>query len=283
MRPSSSRLFPRCSGVARTLRAGRFAVSVCVLALSLCWPALAVEAAKPVTVFAAASLKESMDEAATAYRDATGQIVRVSYASSASLARQIEHGAPADVFVSADLDWMDYLQQRDLIDPRSRRDLFGNRLVLVAPRNSSAAPFVLRSDTKLAPLLGEEGRLAVALTDSVPAGKYARAALGALGLWPALQSRLAQAENVRAALMLVARGEAPLGIVYATDALAEPGVRVLATFPAGSHPAIVYPIAQVAASHDPHAAVFLHWLGGAEAAEIFRRHGFDMLDASSGH
>jgi molybdate transport system substrate-binding protein len=230
----------------------------------------------PITVFAAASLKESLDEAASSYHKASGQSVRVSYAASSALARQIEQGAPADVFLSADRDWMDYLQQRSLIDTASRRDLLGNTLVLVAPKASTAGPVVLKRGTDLSPLLGG-GRIAVALTASVPAGKYAKAAFESLGMWAALQPRAAEAENVRAALMLVARGETPLGVVYGSDARAEPGVRVLATFPADTHPPIVYPVARLRSSTHRQASAFVQWLRTPAAAAIFRKHGFTVL------
>jgi molybdate transport system substrate-binding protein len=251
-----------------------------VCALGLVVTALAAPAqtpapapAAPLTVFAAASLKESLDEAAAAYQKASGQDVRVSYAASSALARQIEQGAPADLFLSADLDWMDYLQERKLIDEASRRNLLGNTLVLIAPATSKARPVALKPGVKLLPLLGE-GRMALALTASVPAGKYARAAFTSLGVWDQLQPKVAEAENVRAALMLVARGEAPLGVVYGSDAQAEPKVRVLATFPADTHPAIVYPVAVIKASQHPRAAAFAQWLHSKDAAAIFRRRGF---------
>lgn len=234
-------------------------------------------APEPITVFAAASLKESFDEAAAAYQKATAQPVRVSYAASSALARQIEQGAPADVFVSADLDWMDYLRERKLIDDASRRNLLGNTLVLIAPKTSKAKAVELKPGVKLLPLLGE-GRMALALTASVPAGKYARAAFTSLGVWDQLQPKVAEAENVRAALMLVARGEAPLGVVYGSDAKAEANVRVLATFPANTHPPIVYPIARLSASKQPNAAAFVKWLKSPAATAIFRRHGFTALD-----
>lgn len=239
-------------------------------------------AAAPITVFAAASLKESLDEAAAAFQRSGGAPVRVSYAASSALARQIEQGAPADAFVSADLEWMDYLQERGLIDVPSRRNLLGNRLVLIAPRASPTRAaalkpaIALKPGVDLKPWLGD-GRLALALTASVPAGKYARAAFVRYGVWDALQPRVAEAENVRAALMLVARGEAPLGVVYASDARAEPKVRVLAAFPADSHPPIVYPVARLAASRNPAATAFVRWLGTPAAAAIFRRHGFAVL------
>ena len=230
--------------------------------------------APPLTVFAAASLKDAMDEAGTAWQRRSGQDVRNAYAASSALARQIQQGAPADVFISADTDWMDWLQQRALIDAATRGDLLGNRLVLIAPADSAAKPLALRKGTHLLPLLGKDGRIALAATASVPAGKYAKAALETLGMWTALQPRAAEAENVRAALLLVSRGEAPLGVVYASDAKADPGVRVLATFPASSHPPIVYPVARIAASRNPQAAAFVRWLGSKDAAAIFRRHGF---------
>ena len=233
-------------------------------------------AAPQLTVFAAASLKDAMDEAGAAWQRRSGQVVRTAYAGSSALARQIEQGAPADVFISADQDWMDWLQQRRLIDARSRHDLLGNTLVLVSPARSTAQPLRLGKGTDLRPLLGRNGRIALALTSSVPAGKYAKAAFESLGMWTALQSRTAEADNVRAALLLVSRGEAPLGVVYASDAKADPGVRVLATFPADTHPRIVYPVARVAASRNPQATAFVHWLQSADADAIFRKHGFSV-------
>ena len=230
----------------------------------------------PLTVFAAASLKESMDAAAQAFQDETGQAVQVSYAGSSALARQIEQHAPADVFVSTDSEWMDWVQQRDLIDPATRADLLGNTLVLVAPADSDAQPLALAAGTDLRPLLGDDGRLALALTDSVPAGKYAKAAFESLGVWNALRPRVAESENVRAALLLVARGEAPLGVVYGSDAKAEPRVKVLATFPAGSHPEIVYPAAKLRASAHPQADAFVRWLSSPEAGTLFLAHGFTL-------
>ena len=248
----------------------------CLLALACSGKLHAAEPAA-LTVFAAASLKESLDEAATAYQKATGQPVRVSYAASSALARQIEQGAPADVFLSADLDWMDYLEQRKLVDAQSRRNLLGNTLVLVAPTKGDTSPLALRNGVDLLPRLGKQGRLALALTASVPAGKYAKAAFESLGVWKALQPRVAEAESVRAALMLVARGEAPLGVVYGSDAKAEPDVRVVATFPADSHPPVIYPVARIATSRHPQAAAFTRWLDTPAATEIFKRHGFKVL------
>ena len=208
-----------------------------LIAVSLAPTAARAQDDAGLTVFAAASLKEALDEAAAAYRKQTGVPVRVSYAASSALARQIEQGAPADVFFSADLEWMDYLQKRNRLDVATRRSLLGNRLVLIAPRASKAQVDLKRPATLLAALGG--GRLAIGQTRTVPAGKYAKASLESLSLWNGVRPRLAESESVRAALMLVARGETPLGIVYASDAKAEPGVRVVATFPEDSHPPIV--------------------------------------------
>jgi molybdate transport system substrate-binding protein len=199
----------------------------------------------------------------------------VSYAASSALARQIEAAAPADLFISADLEWMDYLAARRLIQPGSRVNLLGNRLVLIAPAGS-AANFAVDRGMPLARTLGD-GRLAMADPDSVPAGKYGKAALEALGAWNAVAARVARAENVRAALALVARGECPLGIVYATDAAAEPKVRVVGAFPTGTHPPIVYPAALTAASANPAARGFLEFLGSAETKPVFERYGFTVL------
>ena len=250
-----------------------------VLSLALAFAAapasVRAAAAEPVTVFAAASLKESLDEAAAAYEQATGTPVRVSYAASSALARQIEQGAPAQVFISADLEWMDYLQQRGRVDAASRHELLGNRLVLVAPQDGLARVDLARAGS-IAAALGA-GRLAVGQTASVPAGKYARAALQSLGQWDGVKTRLAESESVRAALMLVARGETPLGIVYASDAKAEPRVRVAATFPEASHPRIVYPVAALRGSSTD-AADFVRWLSSPAARGIFVRRGFDVRD-----
>jgi len=253
-----------------TLRCGALLLSLGLAAA----PTWAADNPAPLTVFAAASLKESLDEVAVAYQKQTGQEVRVSYAASSALARQIEQGAPADVFVSADLDWMDYLQQRKLVDTPTRRNLLGNTLVLVAPATGNTKAVTLKHGADLLPRLGAKGRLALALTASVPAGKYAKASFTSLGVWDALAPRVAEAENVRAALMLVARGEAPLGVVYGSDAKAEPAVRVVATFPATSHPPIVYPVARLSAGTHPQAAAFTRWLAAPAATAIFRKHGF---------
>lgn len=250
--------------------------AVLVSAACLAAPASFAQTGAPVTVFAAASLKNALDEAVSIHGQRTGTRVTVSYAASSALARQIEAGAPADLFISADLDWMDHLQTRQLIRPATRVNLLGNRLVLIAPSDSKTGLAVERG-MPLARALGD-GRLAVADPDAVPAGKYAKAALEALGAWSAVAPRLAPAENVRAALAFVARGECPLGIVYATDAAAEPRVRIVGVFPAGTHPPIVYPAAITATAKSAGAASLLQFLGSAAAKPVFEKHGFTVLE-----
>jgi molybdate transport system substrate-binding protein len=231
-----------------------------------------------IVVFAAASLKNALDEVAAAYRAATGRSVNVSYAASSALAKQIEQGAPAAVFMSADLDWMDYLETRGLIVKETRSSLLGNSLVLIAAKDSTIGEVALRPGLDLAGLLGPDGRLATADVTAVPAGKYARAALEKLGAWRGVEGRLAQAENVRAALAFVSRGEAPLGIVYKTDAAADPNVRVIATFPGDSHPPIVYPVALTAGAAGAAGAEFLTYLRKAPAARsAFEKQGFTLI------
>lgn len=247
-----------------------------LIAVSLAPTAARAQDDAGLTVFAAASLKEALDEAAAAYRRQTGVPVRVSYAASSALARQIEQGAPADVFFSADLEWMDYLQQRNRLDVATRRSLLGNRLVLIAPRASKAQVDLNRPATLLAAL--GDGRLAVGQTRTVPAGKYAKASLESLSLWSGVRPRLAESESVRAALMLVARGETPLGIVYASDAKSEPDVRVVATFPEDSHPPIVYPVAALRGARVAQAARFVRWLGSPAADALFTKRGFAVKD-----
>ncbi|MGY2048222.1 molybdate ABC transporter substrate-binding protein [Methylobacterium sp. JK268] len=253
-------------------------VVVGLAAAGLASPAWAADG--PVLVFAAASLKNALDAAIAGWSRRTGLAARASYAASNTLAKQVEAGAPADLFVSADRDWMDYLAGRNLIRPETRIDLLGNRLVLVAPKRSDVA-VTLGPGLDLRPALGD-GRLAMGMLAAVPAGKYGQAALQHLGAWEGVKDRVAQAESVRAALLLVSRGEAPLGIVYATDAVAEPGVRVVATFPPESHPPIVYPLAQVAASRHPDAASLLAFLSGPEARDAFTQQGFTVLASPAG-
>jgi molybdate transport system substrate-binding protein len=233
---------------------------------------------RDVVIFAAASLKNALDEVNTQWHRETGKKAVISYAASPALARQIEQGAPADIFISADLDWMDYVQQRSLIKADTRSNLLGNTIVLIAPKDSTASVKIERG-MNLAGLLGN-GRLAMADTNAVPAGKYGKASLEALGLWSSVQDKVAQAENVRAALLLVSRGEAPLGIVYRTDAAADPNVKVIDAFPAESHPAIVYPIALTAGGSSPDAASLLAYLRSPKARPLFEKHGFTAIETS---
>lgn len=224
-----------------------------------------------ITVFAAASLAESLQELAAAYQKQTGIPVHVSLASSGMLARQIGAGAKADVFISAGVAWMDDLEQRHLILPGTRRVLVTNRLVLIAPAGS-AVTLKLGPNAPVVAAL-RSGRLAVADPDNVPAGRYAKAAFTSLGIWKELEPHLVRAENVRAALMSVARGEAPLGVVYATDARAEPRVRVLDTFPESSHPPIVYPMPLVSGASGISSGIE-SFLESPAAVAVFAKAGF---------
>lgn len=229
-------------------------------------------AAEPVTVFAAASLQDVLQEIGKRYERKTGQAVRFSFAASSAIARQIEQGAPAHLFISADEAWMDYVAARRLILPASRLDIVGNRLALIAPRDSSTRLRIGRG-MNLTTALGRDGRLAMAAAE-VPAGRYGEAALRTLGVWDSVQARTVRGESVRTALAFVARGEAPLGIVYETDAKAEPRVRLIGLFPAGSHPKIVYPAAVVGGQNQKAGADFLAYLRSREAAAVFTRFGF---------
>jgi molybdate transport system substrate-binding protein len=228
----------------------------------------------PVIIFAAASLKNALDDAAAAWQKETGKSASISYAASSTLAKQLEQDAPAQIFISADEDWMNYVAGKDLIKRESRSDLLGNKLVLIAPKDSKTA-LDLKPGAGIAKALGG-GRLAMANVDSVPAGKYGKAALQKLGLWDGVSGSLAQAESVRAALLLVSRGEAPLGVVYATDAASDPNVRIVAEFPADSHPRILYPVA-LTLKAGPAAAAFLDYLKSAKAAPFFKAQGFTVL------
>jgi len=265
------------SRIALAMRLGRRALLAggAALALLAALPAPGIAQTRDVLVFAAASLKDALDEVNAQYRQQRGRGAAISYAASSALARQIEAGAPADIFISADLDWMDYLAQRNLIRPATRSNLLGNRIVLVAPA-SSTANLTIAPGFPLAQLLGQS-RLAMADTTAVPAGRYGKAALEALGVWGSVENRLAQAENVRAALLLVSRGEAAFGIVYQTDAAADRNVRVVGTFPESTHPPIIYPIALVAGSADPDAQAFLDYIRSPAARPLFERQGFSIL------
>ena len=230
---------------------------------------------RDVLVFAAASLKEALDEANAIFLFENGSGVRVSYGASSALAKQIENGAPADVFISADLDWMDYVAERKLIKPDTREKFLGNRLVLVA-NASSKILLTIGPNFPLAQALGD-GRLAMADPASVPAGKYGKAALEKLGVWGSVAGRIAPAQDVRAALVLVSRGEAPLGIVYQTDAAADKNVKIIGAFPESSHPPIVYPIAILAGSTNGVAPVYVQYLLSPKAESFFEKRGFTVF------
>jgi molybdate transport system substrate-binding protein len=236
----------------------------------------AQSAAAPLTVFAAASLTDAMRAQAEAWRARGNPAPRLSFAASSALARQIEQGAPADLFLSADEPWMDYLEGRGLLAPGTRASPLGNSLVLVAPADR-ARPVELSCPTELSALLGPAGRIATGDPAHVPAGRYAQAALEWMGQWQALAPRLARADNVRSALLLVERGEAPLGIVYGTDAAASRAVRVVGTFPAGSHPPVSYPFALTRrAAGNERARDLLAYLTGPETEPTWTRFGFTI-------
>ena len=229
----------------------------------------------PLTVFAAASMKNALDDVDAAFTKQTGVKVVASYAASSALMKQIEQGAPADVFISADVNWMDYGAKRDLINTATRVDLLGNALVLIAPKESKVDTVAIGPGFDLAALAGD-GRIATGDVRAVPVGIYAKAALEKLGIWKAVEPKMAMAENVRAALVLVARAEAPLGIVYATDAKVEPRVKVVGVFPEDSHPPIVYPAAATAHAK-AEATSYLAFLRSAAVKPIFESYGFTYL------
>ena len=228
----------------------------------------------PLTVFAAASLADVLQELADGYQQAGGAPVRLSFAASSTLARQLEAGAAADLFFPADQEWMDYVEQRGLIRAPTRRNLLGNRLALIAPADSAIRLTIGPHFGLRAALHGE--RLATGDPDVVPAGRYARAALSSLGVWSEVADRLARADNVRSALAFVARGEVPLGIVYETDARVDRRVRIVGLFPPGSHPPISYPVA-LTRDAAPGAQAFIDYLGGPAARPLFERYGFTVL------
>ena len=248
-------------------------LAVALAAVCVAAPALAQS--KDILVFGAASLKNALDDANALYLSQTSKKVVVSYGASSALARQIESGAPADLFISADLDWMDYVAQRNLIKPATRSNFLGNTLVLVAPADSKVTLTIARNFALAAALGG--GRLALADPAAVPAGKYGKAALEALGVWSSVADKIAPAPDVRAALVLVARGETPLGIVYQTDAAADKAVKTVGTFPADTHPPIVYPIAITASSTHPDAQSYVAFLKSDAAKPAFEKQGFVRL------
>jgi molybdate transport system substrate-binding protein len=258
----------------------RLAAAVAAFAIllgSACLPAAAQHGpgAKALNVFAAASMKNALDEINSAYAVKSGLNIVASYTASSALARQIEQGAPADIFLSADRDWMDYALSKKSIDEPTRTDLLGNEIVLIAPKDSALGSVTIGSGFDLSKLAGD-GKIATGDVRSVPVGKYAKAALEKLGAWQAAEPKFAMAESVRAALTLVARGEATLGIVYSTDAKIEPGVKVLGRFPADSHPPIIYPVAATVTAQNE-AAGYLAFLRSSAAKAIFEKYGFSFL------
>jgi molybdate transport system substrate-binding protein len=232
--------------------------------------------AKEVIVFAAASLKNALDDAIAAYEKSGGGKVVASYAASSALARQIDSGANADIFISADLDWMNDVEKHNLIDKATRKNFLGNKIVLIAPTAAHAAMVDIRPGFDLKGLL-KDGRLAMANPDAVPAGKYGKAALEKLGVWDSVKDKVASAENVRGALLFVDRNETPYGIVYATDAAADKNVAIVGQFTDDTHPPIIYPIALTTANNDPDAKKFLSFLESAAAKPAFEKQGFTIL------
>jgi len=252
--------------------AGLFAAFFIALAVAHS-PAMAED--KTLTVFAAASMKNALDDIDAAFTAKTGVKVNASYAASSTLAKQIEQGAPADIFVSADTDWMDYAVGKKTINEPTRVNLLGNSIVLIAPKDSRIDNVTIGPGFDLAKLAGD-GKIATGDVKAVPVGKYAKAALEKLGAWQAAEPKFAMAESVRAALTLVARGEAALGIVYSTDAKVEPGVKIVGTFPPDSHPAIIYPVAATATAK-PEAAAYLDFLRSQAAKAVLEKYGFIYL------
>ncbi len=230
---------------------------------------------RDILVFGATSLKNALDDADALYQRDKGSKVVVSYTASSALAKQIENGAPADVFISADLDWMDYLAQRKLIKPDTRSNFLGNKLVLITAADSKLT-LKIEPNFQLAQALGN-GRLAMADPASVPAGRYGKAALEALGVWPSVADKIAPAQDVRATLAFVSRGEAPLGIVYQTDAAADKGVKIVDAFPTSTHPPIIYPIAVTSTSTNPGTAAYISFLKSPAAKPAFEKQGFVLL------
>jgi molybdate transport system substrate-binding protein len=259
----------RLAGVFTAFKILAFAI-LCGSAFS---PALAQD--KSLTVFAAASMKNALDDVDAAYTAKTGVKIVASYAASSALAKQIEQGAPADVFLSADTDWMDYATTKKAINEPTRVNLLGNSIVLIAPKESGISNVTIGQGFDLSKLAGA-GKIATGDVNAVPVGKYAKAALEKLGAWDAAAPKFAMAESVRAALTLVARQEAVLGIVYSTDAKVDPAVKIVGTFPADSHPPIIYPVAATATAK-MEAASYLAFLRSQAAKAIFEKYGFSFL------
>jgi molybdate transport system substrate-binding protein len=250
------------------------------LALAVAPTAAARAQANGVVIFAAASLKNALDEIAADWSKAASKpMPKISYAASSALAKQLEQGAPADLFISADTDWMDYVAKKNLIVADTRVSLLGNKIVLIAPKESKVTIDVRQGFDLTKALNG--GKLAMANVDAVPAGKYGKSALEKLGAWDGVKDKIAQAENVRAALLLVSRAEAAVGIVYSTDAAAEPNVKIVGTFPDGSHAPIIYPAAVTKDSRAADAKPFLDYLKSTRARPAFEKQGFTVLVKSA--
>src|SRR5215510_8864369 len=252
-------------------------VAALAAAAAVAWgtPPPPAQAQDDIVVFAAASLKDALDAINAEWQKETGKTATISYAASSALAKQIEQDLPAQIFISADLDWMDYVEQKRLIKPESRVNLLGNRLVLIA-RKDNAQPIEIRQGFELAKLIGG-GYLALANVDSVPAGIYAKAALEKLNVWSSVADRIAQSADVRAALLRVSRGQAPVGIVYQTDADTDQNVKIIGIFPDNTHPPIIYPMALTTKANNPDAAAFHAYLRGAKATAEFEALGFTVL------
>jgi molybdate transport system substrate-binding protein len=261
--------------MATFLSAMRSLIVAAVVALAVPWSSAAHAQGRDLLVFGAASLKNALDDADAQYQRDAGHKVVVSYGASSALAKQIENGAPADIFISADLDWMDYVAEHKLIKPETRFNLLGNKLVLIAPVDSRFN-LTIAPNFPLAQALGND-RLAMAEPSAVPAGKYGKAALEALGVWASVANKIAPAQDVRATLLLVSRGEAPLGIVYQTDAASDKGVKIVGAFPESTHPPIIYPIAVTTASTNPDAAAYIGFLKSPAAKPAFEKQGFVVL------
>jgi molybdate transport system substrate-binding protein len=257
------------------------AAALCLAAIPAFVAPASAASAPPLTVLAAASLHDALDAAVKEWNKSSTVAVRVSYAGTPLLVKQIENGAPADVFISANLKWMDVVQHKGLIDDATRQNILGNSLVLIAGPEWSRGKVALNRHTDLKALL-DGGHLAMALVYSVPAGIYGKTALTSLGLWEGVKDKVAQGQNVRVALAYVARGEAPLGIVYSTDAAVEPKVKVVGTFPASSHKPIVYPVAVLKSAKSPAAAEFAQFLAGRTAQRVFADYGFVTPAAALG-
>jgi molybdate transport system substrate-binding protein len=264
MKPSLSQ------GMAKCIR-----IAILVIAGVIASVGLSPAHAEDLMVFAAITLQDALDDAAIAYKNQSGINVILSYGPSAALVKQIENGAPADILISADSDWMDAAQTKGLLHDSTRVDLLSSQLVLIAPRNSSVAA-VIKPGFPIQQMLGD-GRLVMCDPMVMPAGRYGRASLQNLGVWQTVQDRVANADNVRAALAFVSRGEAPLGIVFDTDAALDGGVKIVGVFPAESHPPIVYPAAMIASSDNPAAETFLQFLKSADAKPIFERYGYIFI------